>query len=89
MRAVVHGLKHFEQATEQAWQRRVIADAFCAYVEKCVAGWLCLQMLQVTRVPFARVLQSRFSLAEFVIAFSPFFTSLLHFVHGNCDCSGE
>ena len=88
MRAVVHGFRHSEQATEQARQH-VIADAHCAYVEKFVAGWPCLQMLQVMSFPFAHVLQIMFPFPEHLVASSPSFKSLLHFVYRNCVSSAN
>ena len=80
MRAVVHGLRHCEQATEQARQR-VIADAPRAYVEKFVAGWLCLQMLQVMSFLFAHVLQSMCPFPEHLVAGVSSCKTFLHCLH--------
>ena len=84
MRAVVHVLRHCEQATEHARQR-VIADAVRAYCEKFEAGWLRLQMLQVISFEFAHVLQSVLPFPGHLVAL----TTVLHCVHRNSVSSAN
>ena len=84
MRAVVHVLRHCEEATEHSRQR-VIADAVRAYCEKFVAGWLRLQMLQVMSFEFAHVMQSVLPFPGHLVAR----TTVLHCAHRNSVSSAN